>query len=401
MELFWQIIFWLSLGLLLHSYLFFPMLMSFFASRKQQRISLPKSVEEWPDVSVIMAVFNEELVLPRKLETIFASDYPKEKLHVWIGSDHSTDQTNEILESWAANKPNLNVFPFSERRGKQSVVNDLATYSAAQLGQRKDHVFIMTDANVMLEPTTLRRLVRHFQRPDIGLVDAHMVNTGLEDEGISRSEQLYISREVQTKHDEGQIGGFMMGPFGGCYALRSDLFSPVPPHFLVDDFYIAMRVFEQGQKAVSDLEALCFEAGSHEIREEYKRKKRIAAGNFQNMFRFSRLWFPPVSSLSFAFFSHKILRWLGPAWILLVLLSSGFLCLNGNLFFCGLFFLQIILYGFVPLVDYLLFKSGIHIQIFRNVRYFLAMNLAMMEGFFKFLKGIKEGTWDPPKRVQS
>ena len=226
-----------------------------------------------------------------------------------------------------------------------------------------------------------------------------MLSTGQAKEGISRSETKYIQSESLLKFREGALWGTMIGPFGGCYLLRSDLFEPIPANFLVDDFYIAMRAFEKGALAINDLDASCYEAVSHEMKEEYKRKARIAAGNFQNMVTFRRLWLPPFSKLAFSFFSHKILRWLGPFFLLFMLLSSFILALGGNNLFAWMFIFQLILWLLVPFTDYLLVKLGMHGLWFRSIRYFLAMNLALLAGFFRFLKGVKSGTWEPPKRV--
>ncbi|MBK7410788.1 MAG: hypothetical protein IPJ40_23680 [Saprospirales bacterium] len=191
----------------------------------------------------------------------------------------------------------------------------------------------------------------------------------------------------------------MIGPFGGCYLLRSDLFDPIPPNFLVDDFYIAMRAFEKNARAINDLDARCYEAVSHEIKEEFRRKSRIAAGNFQNLVTFRHLWFPPLTALGFSFFSHKILRWLGPFFLFFMFLSSFALALQGNNLFLGLFLFQLALWGLIPLLDSLLLRVGIHSFSLRSIRYFFAMNLALLAGFFRFFRGVRSGAWDPPKRL--
>jgi hypothetical protein len=172
----------------------------------------------------------------------------------------------------------------------------------------------------------------------------------------------------------------MLGPFGGCYAIRSDYFSPVPPNFLVDDFYIAMGAFERGGLAVNDLEAYCYEAVSHSIKEEFRRKKRISAGNYQNLRRFGYLCWSKDWKLSFAFCSHIILTLMGniPGQVLLI-----------NLVVFGLL---------LPGLDVLLASQGIHWRILRSLRYFILMNIALLAGFFKYLKGIKSNVWQPTKR---
>lgn len=392
-------IFLLSAAGLLHTYVFYPLLLKVLAGKDRPARARFGEFDDWPRISVLMSVFNEEKVIREKLESLSGAIYPGHKLLYFVGSDASTDGTNAIVEKMASQISGLHFFPFSQRRGKPSVLNDLAAKAFRLSPPSPSHLLLITDANVFLEPLTVRKLASHFKDPEIGVVDAHMINTGMKREGISLSETQYIKTESLIKYREGQIWGAMVGPFGGCYMLRSDLFEPIPPHFLVDDFYLAMKAFDKGAKAVNDLDARCFEAVSHEIGEEFRRKSRIAAGNFQNMLTFRKLWFPPANGLAFAFFSHKILRWLGPFAIILMLLSSLGLFLAGNLLFGWVFLFLITLTAGLPLLDKLLGALGIHGFWLRGLRYFMAMNLALLAGFFKWARGVKSGTWEPPKRV--
>ncbi|MEM6379953.1 MAG: glycosyltransferase family 2 protein, partial [Bacteroidota bacterium] len=289
-------------------------------------------------------------------------------------------------------------FPFKQRRGKPPVINDLVAKAISSKGASKKHLILLTDANVMMHPKVLFRLARHFKDPGIALVDAHMQHIGMASEGISQAENQYLSAEVKLKHWESQAWRKMMGPFGGCYMIRTDYFKPVPANFLVDDFYIAMKVFEQKGQAINDLEAHCYEDVSHEIKEEYRRKKRISAGNFQNLLTFKHLWWPPFQLTNWIFFSHKILRWLGPFFLLGMMLGMGILATSNNLLMDLMFLLLVVGIFGVPILDWLLEKLGLNLYIFRGLRYFMLMNLALLEGFFKYLKGIKSNVWQPTKR---
>ena len=399
MNIAWILLFLVSAGSLFHTYFFYPLLLGVLSRKKSSSRPLFQAEDQWPRISILLSVFNEEGVIEQKLDTLFQTDYPADRLEIFIGSDASFDRTNELVQSLVAGRKNVHFEAFPDRRGKPSVLNDLVALALESTPASTDHLFLITDANVFLEPDTVRMLARHFKDPEIGLVDAHMVNTGQAATGISRSETQYIQLESRIKYWEGQLWGTMIGPFGGCYLLRSDLFDPIPPNFLVDDFYIAMRAFEKGAKAINDLEARCYEAVSHEIKEEFRRKSRIAAGNFQNLMTFRHLWFPPRTALGFSFFSHKILRWLGPFFLFFMFLSSFVLALQGNNLFLGLFLFQLVLWGLIPMLDYLLLRFGIHNFLLRSIRYFFAMNLALLAGFFRFFRGVHSGAWDPPKRL--
>jgi len=383
------IVFWLSIGAIFHSYVFFPLLVKFLARNKS--LSFPElNDKDLPKLSILVSAFNEEEVIAEKIESIYQNNYPQNRFQLLIGSDHSTDKTNEIIQSYADKYPNLIFKAYPKRRGKQNVINDLVQLSNGS-------ILILTDANVIFDTDTLREIARPFADKKIGLVDTNMINKGLKIEGISHQEKAYISREVYVKHAESVVWGSMMGPFGGCYAIRREDYTPVPANALVDDFYINMKIFEKGKKAINNLHAKVFEDVSNNLKDELVRKIRIATGNFQNLKAFAHLLWPLNSGISFCFLSHKVLRWLGPFFILLAFISS--LLLIEIPFYRLMVVVQIV--GFIsPLIDSLLRKLNIHLRILRFVTHFYSMNLALFIGFFRFTKGVKSGVWKVTKRNQ-
>lgn len=398
MKILLESILFLSLFGLLHSYVFYPLLLRMLAVGKKPNDLIFSKEEDFPRVSVIMAVYNEEKVIAEKLDSLLHLDYPRDRLLIFIGSDRSSDRTNEIVGQYAGKHGIIHFSPYEERRGKPGVINQLTEEALNRYPESADHIFLITDANVILTPLTLRNLARHFRNERIVIVDAHMVHTGMQDEGISHAENRYISSEVKLKYLEGIVWGKMIGPFGGCYAIRSDYFSKVPATFLVDDFYITMKAFERGGEAINDLDAICYESVSHEIREEFRRKARISGGNFQNLLTFKHLWWPPVRPVSFAFFSHKVLRWMGPFFLIGMVVAAAILGYGGNLFYRLLFLFLIVIFALLPLLDYLLKNFNIHLLPARALRYFVIMNVALLAGFLKFLNGIQNNVWEPPKR---
>ena len=382
---------------LLHSYVFYPLIVRTFSIGKSNNSLVFSPEDHLPIVSVIMSVYNEELVIDQKMESLIQLNYPKDRLQIFVGSDCSDDETSIKMEYFNRQNQHVHFVAYNKRRGKPDVVNDLVDLAFQNQKAENNHLLLMTDASVILKKDTLFHLVKHFKNQEIVLVDANMVNLGMKSSGISKAENEYITSEVKLKHLEGIAFGKMVGPFGGCYVIRSNYFSKIPPKYLVDDFYIAMRAFEKGGLAINEMNAKCFESVSHDISEEYRRKSRISAGNFQNLATFRHLLWK-MNTLSFAFFSHKVLRWLGPIFIIFAFLSSGVLALVGNFFYGLMFFL---LSGFlllIPLLDVLLKNLKINIIIFRKVRYFVMMNVALLEGFINYINGIKNNIWQPPKR---
>ncbi len=392
--LFWisAALFWVSVGYIFYSYALFPLILGFLARGKKLNKPSWAKEDDLPLVSMLISAFNEEEVIAQKINSIFNTSYPADKIQVLIGSDKSTDRTNEIVASLAVKYPQLQFFPFSQRRGKGNVINDLWK-------EAKGNILILTDANVLLDEDTLFQLVKYFKDPKIGLVDSRMINTHIHPGGISMQEKAYISREVWIKQHESILWGTMMGPFGGCFAIRADLYEPVPRNFLVDDFYLNMIVLEKGFECINNLEAKVYEDISNNLRDEFRRKVRISTGNFQNLRRFSNLLWHKTKGISFCFISHKVMRWTGPFFLLLALLANALLATQSNFYFY-IFILHCLLFV-LPLLDLLLRKLQVNIGILRFITHFYSMNLALLTGFFKSLKNIESNVWKPTKRNQA
>lgn len=387
-----ETIFWLSSFLIVYSYVVFPLLLNYFALSKSQNTTVYSAhTDELPQVSILLAVYNEEQVIEQKIRSTFETDYPLTKLTFFIGSDSSTDKTEAIIKKYQLQYPQLKLEVFPQRTGKAGIVNSLELLA-------KSPVLILTDANVFFQKDTIYQLVKHYKNEAIALVGGNIINEQLHKSGISVQEKTYLSRENKMKYQEGAVWGTMIGAFGGCYSIRKKNFSPVPPRFFMDDFYITMGVLEQGAKAINELSARCYEDVSNKISEEFRRKVRISIGNFQNLTRYRRLLFSKFPGLSFCFWSHKVIRWLGPFFILAALISNFLLRENSEFYF---FTLHVQIFSLmIPVVDELLKKLRIHLTLFRFISHFYLMNLALMIGFFKFISGVESNVWKPTQRNQ-
>lgn len=384
-----KLLFWTSVFLIVYNYVLFPLIIQRLAKSKAPN-SLIYLENELPEISILMAAHNEEKVIEEKIRSIFNARYPHEKIELLIGSDCSTDRTNEIVIQLQQEFPEIQFFPFTTRTGKIGIINQLAE-------KAKNEIFILTDANVMLDQHTLFELVKHFKNEKIGLVDSRMTNFNLKRDGISFQEKTYISFEGLTKMAEGKLWGTMMGPFGGCFAMRKSLFEPVPLNFLVDDFYLNMLVLSKNKQCINEPLAVVYEDVSNQMGIEFKRKKRISAGNFQNLFHFfSLLW--RFDSVSFCFFSHKVIRWKTPFLLLLIMGTLPFLWQENKLYFISLILTGIIL-GLV-IVELLFTKMKINLGPLRFLTHFAAMNLALLAGFFQYMRGIQTSIWNPTERNQ-
>lgn len=386
-----QSIFCISLLLVLLSYIIYPLflflLYPFFRKKEERQTTYPEEKK----IAVLMAVHNEESVIAKKIESIYAQVNPYSNFEVFIGSDCSNDKTNEILAYYSALYKSLSVRYYPNRMGKAKIINEL-------VGATDADILVITDANVFFSEFVLPSFNESFLCSSVGLVESNVYNTGLDPSGISHQEGTYIRLEKKLKKLEGDMFGRLMGPFGGCYAIRRELYVPVPEYFVVDDFYICMNVLLQGRRSIACSSAVVLEDVSNNLSDEFRRKTRISIGNFQNLRYFAPKILQKDPKGFLIFFLHKILRWLTPFLILFSFISSCFLL--ELLFYRVAFLLSIMVLAF-SFIDFILRKADINILLFRFATHFLSMNLALFIGFILYLKGVKTNVWQPTKRNQS
>ena len=387
-----EILFWICVVSVFHTYVLFPLILVICAKNKKNNTVQYHIEDELPFVSIVIAAYNEEQVIEQKIISLFATTYPIHKFEVHIGSDNSSDTTNAIINKYTKQFPNLILHPFTERQGKATIINSLTTIA-------KGEIIILTDANVYFEPQTIFELVKHYKNSEIALVGGLILNTNVKKTGISYQEKTYLSFENSIKYREGVLWGSMIGAFGGVYSIRKDMYHPVPKNYLMDDFYITMHVLQDGKKAIMEPDAVCYEDISNVMHEEFRRKVRISIGNYQNLVAFGNMASNPFSGVGFSFISHKILRWFTPFFLIVILLLSAYLGWFNSLY-AYLFFIQLILLC-IPLFDFTCKSWNIHIRLFRFITHFYSMNLALLLGFFKYLKGINSNVWQPTKRNQN
>lgn len=382
---------WIWWLLLIVSYVVYPLIMKVL-SRNQllTKYSFFERNEELPSINIVMSIHNEEKVLFQKLDSIFKSKYPLDKFHLILGLDNCTDKSLEIVQAYHQKFPQNIHYRSSERLGKPEMLNLLMRENT-----RAAEVSIFTDANVMFTSNTLYELAKYFKDTQIGLVDSKFV---LSSQIISHEEEKdYLNFEQQLKYYEGLVWGTMQGPFGACYAIRSKLFQPIPHKFLVDDFFIGMNVMIQGYDAILNPQALVMEEVHTNWKDEFKRKKRISAGNYQNLNFFARILYKPFTGLSISWFFHKVLRWLLPVALVPVL------ALN---LLAYIFFGQSILPSMITLtlslgvvsLHYILQRLNLHSRTIERLSYFIYINLALVQGFIFYLKGIQTNVWKPTQR---
>jgi len=384
-----QILFWCSLFLILHSYVFFPFFLYLLAKNKKENNIKYTFDDDLPTISIIMAVHNEELIIEQKILSVFNTSYPVDKIEFLIGSDNSNDKTNLIITNLQNKYSNINFVDFKERSGKIKIINSLSQ-------KARNKILIITDAKAIFEKETIFYLIEHFKNIEIDIVGASLINPNKVSYGISSQENLFMNREMKIKYRESLIWQKTIGVYGALYAIRKTDFIHVPENLLVDDFYETMKILENNGKVVFSLKARAVESLPVELSEEFRRKVRISAGNFQNLKIFNKILLKPFSSLGFAFISHKVIRWLTP-FIFIFAIICAFLI--SELLIYKLFLYSVFAIFLIPVVDYILQKFNININFFRLISHFIAMNFAVVVGFIKAIVGIKKSYWKPSNRI--
>lgn len=374
-----ELILWLCCFLVLYTYALYPLcLLTFFLFQKKRR---KFDENHFPSVTLLIAAYNEETVIAEKLKNCLALDYPSDKIEVLVGSDGSDDNTNRIVAEYDTHR--IKFFPFQQRRGKAAVINDLAEMAQGE-------ILIFSDANSMYRRDALLRLLPHFVDQKIGGVCGRLVLLSKAGQIDAEGERFYWDYENYLKYLEGRIKT-VFGANGAIYAIRRNLFRALPAYKVVaDDFLIPLQVVRAGYDVVYEKDAVATEAAAENLGAEFKRKVRIGAGNFHGIREILPLLHPLRGFVAFGLWSHKIIRWFVPFFLLAIFASN--LALLGTSFYNVCFVLQAVFYG-LAFISWQLDRRGVQLPLLIYPYYFVTVNFALLLGFFKFLTGSQKPAW--------
>jgi cellulose synthase/poly-beta-1,6-N-acetylglucosamine synthase-like glycosyltransferase len=380
-----EIILAASLALVGYCYFAYPVLIWICSRLFGRRLDAPLLADdELPLVALLIAAHNEERWIGARIENALAQDYPAHKLDVVVASDGSRDATVEIAAGFADRR--VRVLDFRENRGKATTLN-------AAFRETHGDIVVFSDANTFFEPRALRNLARWFADPSIGTVCGRLVLT---DPARGRNvDSLYWRYETFMKKCESRLGA-LLGANGAIYALRKEDYVPIAANTLVDDFVIPLVArLKNGKAIIYDADAVAWEETPPEIADEFRRRSRIGAGGFQAMLSLWRLMLPGRGWVAFSFFSHKVLRWLCPFFLILALAANLF-CLDAPVY-VGVFVAQLVFY-IVAAVGAVLPAGGRFGKLVRLPTMFTSMNLALLVGFWNWISRQQRGVWQRTAR---
>lgn len=381
-----RIIFWLCVAAMFHTYIFYPLSLRLFRRRFSEPPVMPAS--EWPSVAILIPAYNEERVIAQKVENALALDYEPGKLEVLVGSDGSTDRTSEIVR--AIRDPRLRLIELPGRSGKSGVYNHLVKETTAA-------ILVFSDANVMLDPAALRMAVRHFADPRVGVVGGGKYIVVPRGSESVRGEAAYGRYENWLRARESEVGG-MSGALGSFMAVRREIYHGYTRGSINDDTVPSIWATLAGFRNVHEPAAKAFEESGRTVGEEFRRRIRIGAGNFQTLFRYKRVIGPRYGVAAYTFLSHKVLRWKFPFFMLAALACNFFLLADP--LYRVLFFLQLLFYA-AALLGGLLDIARARLPLISAIYHFTALNVALFIGFFVYLRGVSSSAWEPTPRETS
>ncbi len=373
------VIFWTSLILLVYAYAGYPALIGAWALLRP-RPNVRRAI--LPTVTIVIVAHNEAERIGARIENLRSLDYPKESLEILIVSDGSTDGT--AVRARAGAQAGMRVIAFAARRGKPAVLNEIVPRS-------RGDIVVLADARQRFDPGAVRALVAHFADPEAGAVSGDLILT---DDGrgtaVGQGVGAYRRYESFVRHCESRVGS-TVGATGAIYAIRRTLFPPLPEDTILDDVLIPMLIARRGYRVLFEPAARAFDRAPATAREEFGRKARTLAGNFQLLFREKWLLNPLGNPLWLQTVSHKGLRLLGPALLLAAFASNVFLI--GRPGYLLALLAQVTFYASAFLGG-LLRGRGRVLPLFSLPYTFCLVNGAALAGAFRFLASRQRVTWD-------
>ena len=386
------IIFWVSAFIVFYTYLGYGIVL-FIAVKLKELLHKPVKLElptNLPEVTLLIAAYNEELIIGQKMSNCRKLDYPSGKLKiVWV-TDGSNDSTNELLKAY----DDATVLFSPERKGKSAAVTRAMDFVTTP-------IVVFTDANTILNEGAICEMVKFFQDETVGCVAGEKRILNDAEEGSANStEGIYWKYESKLKEWDYRLYS-AVGAAGELFALRRELFTALPDDTLLDDFMLSMKIAMRGYRIAYCKDAYAIESASANMKEEGKRKVRIAAGGLQSIERLAPLLNPfKYGTLSWQYTSHRVLRWsLTPVLLFLLFpLNLILVFFSTHSIFYFITFAPQLLFYICSIIGSLAAKRGLKLSLVYIPYYFVFMNVNVFKGIGYLCKNRGKGTWEKAAR---
>lgn len=370
-----------GLAVLGYVYVGYPLLLRLLSAAGMARPVSGGPVE--PAVTLVISAYNEAAVIAAKLANSVALDYPPDRLEIIVVSDASDDGTDDIVR---AHGGPVRLLRMEDRGGKTAGLN-------AALRAARGEVIVFSDANAMYQPDAIRRLVANFADPGVGAVTGESRYLVGDEDPSTESENTYWNYELAVKALESRLGS-VVGGDGAIYAIRRSLYRDLAPGDL-SDFVNPLQIVAQGYRNVYEPAAVSWEQGAEGYGAEYRRKVRIVNRAWRATWKMRGLLNPARSGLfALQFLSHKVLRWLVPWFMLLVLaLNVAIVLKGGGAPWALLLSAQLAFYAAALAGSRLAGRDSLPARLLRIPYYFCLVNLASLVALVEVLAGRSYTTW--------
>ena len=375
-----EAVFWLALLILFTVYFGYPLGLALAAAVFGKRTAVISKTDFYPEVALVISVYNEEQVLEEKIKNSLAQDYPQDKYKVIVVSDGSSDGTDRIVSEF--DNQRLRLFRVAERKGKTHGLNLV-------MAELEEEIVVFSDANSLFKADAIKNLVRPFADEVVGGVCGELKYRVDRGSG-ALSEGLYWRYETWIKRSEGKLSKVIVFN-GSIYAMRRKLHQPMNVE-AANDFQHPVQILLQGYQNRYEANAVAYEERKENDRAEFGRHVRITLRGWKGLSSYLDIINPfKVGFTGFHFFLRKPLRWLSP-FLLLILMVTNILLLTSQ-YYQVLFALQVLLY-LLALPGYLFNRKGIK-TILNPVYYFCLTNYALLVAFIYFILNQSSATWTP------
>lgn len=390
-----KVTFWLSIFIVFYTFLGYGIVLYLMIRIKRSlRKKTPVSVidpDKLPTCTLIVAAFNEQDYMHEKIKNTLQLNYPTDKLQILFVTDGSSDYTPEIVSEYKE----IKLLHSPLRKGKINAV-----HRAVQ--EVDTDIIVFTDANTLLNPDALQIICNHYQDKNVGAVagEKRVFSDELADASAA-GEGFYWKYESALKKWDSELYS-VVGAAGELFSIRTSLYEPVGSDIILDDFMISMRIAMKNYRIVYEPGAYATENASANVKEELKRKVRIAAGGIQSIMKLLPLFnIFKYGTLSFQYISHRVLRWtVSPFLLILIFLLNAALVFSGSgWLYTLLMFLQILFYS-AACLGYLLEKKQLRIKALFIPYYFCVMNYAVFAGIYRYYTKQQSSTWEKSLRKQ-
>jgi len=386
-----NIIFWISLFIVFYTFFGYGIVM-YFLIKIRRAIKGKRVIAEkgsyTPTLTLMIAAYNEADIMEEKIKNTLALQYPADKFSVIIVTDGSSDETPDIV----ARYPQIKLMHKPERSGKIAAMH-------RAMKEVTSEIAVFTDANTFLNDDAMLYIARHYADEKVGCVSGEKKVVADDKADATAGEGFYWKYESTLKKWDAELYT-VVGAAGELFSIRTNLYQPVPPDTILDDFMISLVVASQGYRIAYEPLACATEHGSESISEELKRKIRIAAGGIQSILWLKQLMNPFKNFvLSFEYISHRVLRWtVTPFLMILVFILNAIIALQTyELLYIGLFVCQCFFY-LAALLGWMMEKKQVKIKVLFIPYYFCMMNYAVIAGIRRYIKKGQSAAWEKAKR---